>query len=118
MDMISLEDFFAFELIQEFFAGPNPPNAIITGELPHDIASQRWNESDGLPYRRLLGTVLGAAAYDLQRPSELRFDIPAGMDIFREDGRVDIVDNEMFQDLLKSMPMHHTTTVPIQLCLK
>ena len=90
MDMISLEDFFAFELIQEFFAGPNPPNAIITGELPHDIASQRWNESDGLPYRRLLGTVLGAAAYDLQRPSELRFDIPAGMDIFREDGRVDL----------------------------
>ena len=48
MDMISLEDFFAFELIQEFFAGPNPPNAIITGELPHDIASQRWNESDWL----------------------------------------------------------------------
>ena len=76
MDMISLEEFFAFELIQEFFAGRNPPNAIITGELPHDIASQRWNESDWLPYRRLLGTVLGAAAYDLQRPSELRFDIP------------------------------------------
>ena len=62
--------------------------------------------------------MLGAAAYDLQRPSELRFDIPAGMDIFREDGRVDIVDNEMFQDLLKEYAMHHTTTVPIQLCLK
>ena len=114
MDMISLEDFFAFELIQEFFAGPNPPNAIITGELPHDIASQRWNESNWLPYRRLLGTVLGAAAYDLQRPSELRFDIPAGMDIFREDGRVDIVDNEMFQDLLKEYAnaSHDNSTYP------
>ena len=46
MDMLSLEDFFAFDLVQDFFAGPNPPNAIITGELPHDIRLQRHNESD------------------------------------------------------------------------
>ena len=54
-----------------------------------------------MPYRRLLGTVLGAAEWDSQQPSELRFDIPAGMDIFRENGRVDIVDDELFQDLRK-----------------
>ena len=101
MDMLSLEDFFAFELVQDFFAGPNPPNAIITGELPQDIRLQRHNESDSMPYRRLLGTVLGAAEWDSQQPSELRFDIPAGMDIFRENGRVDIVDDELFQDLRK-----------------
>lgn len=66
-DSIPVSEFFAYPLVQDFFRGPNPPNAIVAGELPVDIAqhfARRNGTSDILPHRRLLGGVLGAASYD------------------------------------------------------
>ena len=60
-DAVPLAEFFAYPLVRDFFAGPNPPNAIIAGELPSDIAltTRRASSAPGgsvvLPYRRLLG---------------------------------------------------------------
>ena len=84
MDAIPTGTFFSYPLVLDFFAGDNPPNAIIAGELPDDIAaqlSQREGTSRVIPYRRLLGSVLGAATYDAEA-NTIEFNLPAGADIF------------------------------------
>lgn len=52
-----------------------------------------------LPYRRLLGGVLGAASYDRATPSALTFELPAGMDIFQAKGEVQIMDKKLFDEI-------------------
>ena len=99
-DSIPVSEFFAYPLVQDFFRGPNPPNAIVAGELPVDIAQHfaRNGTSDVLPHRRLLGGVLGAASYDASA-NELEFRLPAGIDIFQADGSTRIVTSEVFEEI-------------------
>ena len=100
-DSIPVSEFFAYPLVQDFFRGPNPPNAIVAGELPVDIAqhfARRDGDSDVLPHRRLLGAVLGAASYDANA-NELEFRLPAGIDIFQADGSTRIVTPEVFEEI-------------------
>lgn len=100
-DSIPVSEFFAYPLVQDFFRGPNPPNAIVAGELPVDIAqhfARRNGTSDILPHRRLLGGVLGAASYDAGA-NELEFRLPAGIDIFQADGSTRIVTSEVFEEI-------------------
>ena len=101
MDAIPVGTFFGYDLVADFFAGDNPPNAILAGELPGDVAAQitsKEGESRVLPFRRLLGTVLGKARYDSET-NELRFDLPAGADIFRADGKPRFVEKEAFDEI-------------------
>lgn len=44
-DSIPVAQFFNYTLVQDFFAGPNPPNAIIAGELPSDIALNKLDSA-------------------------------------------------------------------------
>ena len=100
-DSVPVSEFFAYPLVQDFFRGPSPPNAIVAGELPVDIAqhfASRVGTSDVLPHRRLLGGVLGAASYDADA-NELEFRLPAGIDIFQADGSTRIVTLEVFEDI-------------------
>ena len=100
-DSIPVSEFFAYPLVQDFFRGPNPPNAIVAGELPVDIAqhfARRNGTSDILPHRCLLGGVLGAASYDAGA-NELEFRLPAGIDIFQADGSTRIVTSEVFEEI-------------------
>ena len=78
-DSIPLAEFFNYTLVQDFFGGPNPPNVIIAGELPSDVIAATSGTSAVLPYRRLLGGVLGTAYYNPLEPSLLKFDLPAGV---------------------------------------
>ena len=72
-DAVPLAEFFAYPLVQDFFAGPNPPNAIIAGELPSDVALTTRGAASApgasvvLPYRRLLGGVF-AVGNEFVRP--------------------------------------------------
>jgi hypothetical protein len=103
-DSIPVSDFFGYPLVDAFFRGPNPPNAIMAGELPVDIAqhfASRDGDSDVLPHRRLLGAVLGAASYDAN-VNELEFQLPAGIDIFQADGSTRIVTPEVFEEIEKA----------------
>lgn len=100
-DSVPVSEFFAYPLVQDFFRGPSPPNAIVAGELPVDIAqhfASRVGTSDVLPHRRLLGGVLGAASYDADA-NELEFRLPAGIDIFQADGSTRIVTPEVFEEI-------------------
>ena len=104
MDAIPIGEFFAYPLVDDFFKGSNPPNAIVAGELPADIAahfSQRDGTSSTLPYRRLLGGVLGEASYDAEK-NELRFRLPAGLDVFDADGKTRILQPDVFDEIKKA----------------
>lgn len=101
MDAIPVDTFFGYDLVADFFAGDNPPNAILAGELPGDVAAHitpKEGESRVLPFRRLLGTVLGKARYDSEA-NELLFDLPAGADIFGADGKPRFVEKEAFDEI-------------------
>ena len=101
MDAIPINEFFNYSLVNDFFAGDNPPNAIMAGELPADIAQHfvhRSGTSSTLPHRRLLGGVLGAATYNPEA-NELRFRLPAGVDVFDADGKTRILQPDVFDEI-------------------
>jgi hypothetical protein len=99
-DAIPVTEFFEYQTVVDFFGGRNPPNAILSGELPSDVAAQANDAgaSSTVPYRRLLGTVLGKVSFDPKKPREVRFDLPAGADVFAANGEVRILNETVFEE--------------------